>query len=61
MVRLGIDGYIGPNPQICTQETILAKKNFPPNSFWDQFAHNVNFPGKLEKLTGIFFGQNGSL
>ena len=24
------------------------------------FAHNVNFPGKLEKFTGILFSQDGS-
>ena len=25
------------------------------------FAHNVNFPGKLEKCKGILFSQNGSV
>ena len=29
--------------------------------FGTNFAHNVNFPGNLLELTGIVFGQNGSL
>ena len=29
--------------------------------FGTDFADNVNFPGNLGELTGIVFGQNGSL
>ena len=29
--------------------------------FGTNFAHIVNFPGNLGELTGIVFGQNGSL
>ena len=30
-------------------------------SFLATFAYNVNFPGKLEKFTGILFSQDGSM
>ena len=29
--------------------------------FGTNFAHNVNFPGKLGELTGLILGQNGGL